>query len=172
MGLIIAIAIIVVSILGAALSQQLSDEFKAWTPWLVEHLIQCAIRLLPEEHHERLNEEWRSHVNDTPGQIGKIIVAAGFLVASRRIAPSRLPSRQLSQSKPRNAQRLVSTFHFVYRQLLIPSMFRRITDVQLRFIANAAKIINEGEDYDGAQAETLVKMVVRTLKDNQEAGDK
>ena len=39
-----------------------------------------------EDHRERLDEEWRSHINDTPGDIVKLIAAFGLLRASHTIA--------------------------------------------------------------------------------------
>ena len=73
-------------LLGSAFSRQLTDEFKAWTPRLTDWLTQYAVRKLPENQRERFAEEWRSHINDTPGEIGKICVALGLL-----LAPSAMP---------------------------------------------------------------------------------
>jgi hypothetical protein len=39
----------------------------------------------PEHLRERLAEEWRSHVNDTPGDLGKLVAAFGFVWASRKL---------------------------------------------------------------------------------------
>lgn len=69
-------------ILGAAFSRQLSDEFKAWTPWLVERIVMFAARKLPEDHRARYSEEWSSHVGEIPGQIGKVLTALGFYWAA------------------------------------------------------------------------------------------
>src|SRR4051812_40673019 len=85
MGLISLILMAILGVLGAAFSRQLTDEFKAWTPWLVDRLIRRAVRNLPDSCRERLDEEWRSHVNEIPGQIGQLIVAFGFLTAARKI---------------------------------------------------------------------------------------
>jgi hypothetical protein len=74
-------------VLGAAFSRQVTDEFKAWTPWLTDRLTRYAVRKLPENQRERCREEWRSDINDTPGEIGKIYWALGLL-----LAPSRMPS--------------------------------------------------------------------------------
>jgi len=64
----------------------LVDEMKAWTPRLVQWLIQRATRNLPDNQRERFDEEWRSHVNDTPGLVGKLVIASGFLRASRTMS--------------------------------------------------------------------------------------
>jgi lipopolysaccharide/colanic/teichoic acid biosynthesis glycosyltransferase len=73
-------------ILVAALSKQLCDEFKAWTPWAMDQIVKLAIRGLPKNQRERFDEEWRSHINDVPGEVGKFWVAFGFIVASRKIS--------------------------------------------------------------------------------------
>jgi lipopolysaccharide/colanic/teichoic acid biosynthesis glycosyltransferase len=86
MGAIIALGVVVASIIGAALSQQLADELKAWTPWLAEYFVKHAIRRLPQQHRERYGEEWHAHIDEIPGQIGKLFVALGFVIASVEIA--------------------------------------------------------------------------------------
>jgi hypothetical protein len=89
MELIGTIVLAILAILGAALSKQLTDEFKSWTPWITNRLILRSISKLPEEYRERLEEEWRGDVEETPGEIGKLYKAAGFLIASRKIVPTR-----------------------------------------------------------------------------------
>jgi hypothetical protein len=75
----------VLGVLGAAVSRQVTDEFKAWTPRMIEWLIRCAVRQLPEDQRERFAEEWRSDINETPGEIGKICVAISLLSAPRKM---------------------------------------------------------------------------------------
>ena len=75
----------VLGLLGAAVSRQLADEFKAWTPRIIESFIRCAIRKLPEDQRERFREEWRSHINETPGEIGKFFIALTLLSAPRKM---------------------------------------------------------------------------------------
>jgi lipopolysaccharide/colanic/teichoic acid biosynthesis glycosyltransferase len=84
--LIGTIALAVLAIIGAAASTQLSDEFKAWSPWVVRKVIQHAVRKLPENKRERFAEEWQAHVNEIPGDIGKLLAAFGFLSASRKLS--------------------------------------------------------------------------------------
>ncbi len=79
MELIIGFIVIVIGILGTALSRQLTDECKAWTPWLIKYFINRAINKLHEEERDRFAEEWLAHVNELPGEVGKIIAALGFL---------------------------------------------------------------------------------------------
>jgi hypothetical protein len=78
----------VLGIFGAAASRQLTDEFKAWTPWLIDRLVRRAVRQLPENQRERFSEEWHSHVTEVPGDVGKLIVAFGFLSASWKMGGS------------------------------------------------------------------------------------
>jgi hypothetical protein len=59
----------------------LADEFKAWVPWLTRNLIQFAACILPETERARRIEEWASHLEEVPGEIGKIVVALGFVRA-------------------------------------------------------------------------------------------
>ncbi|WGJ13439.1 sugar transferase [Methylocapsa sp. D3K7] len=80
--LILAILAILGAIVGQAISRQLADEFKAWTPRLINTIIRCAVRQLPENQRERFAEEWQSHVDQIPGEIWKLKEAFGFLLAS------------------------------------------------------------------------------------------
>jgi hypothetical protein len=41
---------------------------------------------LPESQRRRFTEEWQSHVDEIPGEVGKLIVAFGFLRASSEIS--------------------------------------------------------------------------------------
>ncbi|HEY8009223.1 MAG TPA: hypothetical protein VIE66_21140 [Methylocella sp.] len=86
MELIRLVLLAVFGVLAAAISRQLADEFKAWTPQLIRHLIKSAVRQLPENQRERYTEEWQSHVDSVPGEVGKLIVAFGFLQASWKIS--------------------------------------------------------------------------------------
>jgi hypothetical protein len=81
-------------LLAAAMSRLLSDELKAWAPWIIEHLICFAVRRLPARYRKRLSEEWRSHIAGVPGDIGKFIVACGFIRASRTIRYSHVAPSQ------------------------------------------------------------------------------
>lgn len=86
MALISIIGVAVLGILGAAVSRLMADEFKAWVPWIIQHLIDWAVSTLPEDKRERFAEEWSSHVNEIPGDVGKLTVALGFLVAASKMA--------------------------------------------------------------------------------------
>jgi Bacterial sugar transferase len=60
----------------------LTDECKAWAPWIVRWIIARAVRNSPEKMRERPAEEWSSYVGEVPGDIGKLIAALGFFQAS------------------------------------------------------------------------------------------
>lgn len=86
MELIAVLIFAVLGILGAAISRQVTDEFKAWAPWFIRRIIERAVRNSPEHKRERLAEEWPSYVDEIPGDIGKLIVAFGFLSASWKLS--------------------------------------------------------------------------------------
>ena len=86
MDLIWVIIFGIVGIFAAALSKQLTDEIKAWTPWIIELLIHAAVAKLPESERDRLHEEWHSDIRDTPGELGKLVVAVGFVLAALKIS--------------------------------------------------------------------------------------
>lgn len=86
LGLIGWLFFAVLGILGAASARQLTDEFKAWTPWLIKRFIQRAVRQLPKNQRKRCMEEWQSMVDEIPGEVGKIIVAFGFLSAPQKMS--------------------------------------------------------------------------------------
>src|SRR5258707_7526494 len=94
MDLIGVVGLAVLGVLGAAATKLIVDEVKAWIPWVIKHLIHCAVRLLPEERRERFSEEWQSHVEEIPGDLGKLVVAIGFLSASWKMSA---PWRKFSE---------------------------------------------------------------------------
>jgi hypothetical protein len=85
MALITAIALFLVGTFGTALSGLLTKEFEAWIPWIIQHVIHRAVMRVPTAQRERFEEEWQSHVNEVPGEIGKLTVALGFLTAARKM---------------------------------------------------------------------------------------
>ena len=85
MGLISLIEHIAQVLTGSTASKVAADEVKAWSPWLAARLTRYAVKRLPEADRERYAEEWNSHVADTPGSVGKVCVACGFLFAARKI---------------------------------------------------------------------------------------
>jgi hypothetical protein len=72
------------AIFNALLSKLFADEINAWLPWISDQLTQLAVKRLPQVHQERYLEEWRSHLGEVPGKIGKLAVAVGFVRAAFR----------------------------------------------------------------------------------------
>jgi hypothetical protein len=71
------------------LSKLLADEIKAWLLCLAEQVTKAAARVLPAEQRERYDEEWRSHLDDTPGGVVRLWIACGFYLAARRVSHPR-----------------------------------------------------------------------------------
>jgi sugar transferase len=63
-----------------------ADEMKCWLPWCVKRVITYAVNMLPADQRERYGEEWRSDVNDIPGDWGKLIFALGLVRAARTVS--------------------------------------------------------------------------------------
>jgi len=72
-------------LLVACVSRLLADELKAWMPSVIDRIISFAVSRAPEHLRERLAEEWHSHINDAPGDLGKLFVALGFIWASGKL---------------------------------------------------------------------------------------
>lgn len=81
-----AVGALLIAVVIGGLGQQAADEFKAWTPRIVQRLIRRASRRLPEALRDRMEEEWSAHAADVPGEVGKIACALGFFAASCRIS--------------------------------------------------------------------------------------
>lgn len=99
MAAIIVIGVFIGSVLAAALSSLCVDEFKAWLPWAINFFIERAVASLPEDSRERYGEEWRSHVSEIPGAIGKLIAAVSLLWAARRMSPCLSGRRDIDTSR-------------------------------------------------------------------------
>jgi hypothetical protein len=69
----------------AVLIRLFGDELKAWMPWFTKRLLCIAIERLPEGQRERFAEEWASHINEVPGEIGKVISAVGCVSAAQKM---------------------------------------------------------------------------------------
>lgn len=80
------------------LSAVVVEEFKAWSPRLAEWMLHRAARNLAPKDQERYSEEWRAHLSETPGYLGKVFFAAGLFPASSRMA------KQLHQSSSSQAE--------------------------------------------------------------------
>jgi hypothetical protein len=90
MGLIVAVVLLALAVVGGifqtVFARLLGDEIKSWLPWIVERLLRHAIVSLPKDQRERFQEEWHSHLDEIPGEIGKLVVALGFSFAARRMS--------------------------------------------------------------------------------------
>src|SRR5215469_9793045 len=80
-----SVVMTLVGIVAAASSKILADEFKAWRPRLTRELVALAVRRLPGEQRERYSEEWLSHVEEVPGEVGKVLASIGLLWAGVRL---------------------------------------------------------------------------------------
>jgi len=68
------------SIATATAARLLADEGRSWLPWLSRSVMGHAVATLPHQYRERMREEWARHLGDVPGEIGKLIVAVGFVM--------------------------------------------------------------------------------------------
>jgi lipopolysaccharide/colanic/teichoic acid biosynthesis glycosyltransferase len=85
-GVITAILSLVSLIVLAVISRLVADDVKAWLPRITRHLIEVAVRRLPEDQRERYVEEWTAFIDDTPGDLSKICRAASLSWAALSIA--------------------------------------------------------------------------------------
>jgi len=53
MGLMVNLAVFLAGIISTALSRVFADEFKAWTPWIIDRLVRRAVARLPRDQQER-----------------------------------------------------------------------------------------------------------------------
>jgi lipopolysaccharide/colanic/teichoic acid biosynthesis glycosyltransferase len=88
MGMIAAIFSLVSVILVATFSKLVADDVKAWQPRITRHLIKLAVRQLPEDQRERYMEEWTAFIDDTPGDLSKMLRATSLIWAARSMAAS------------------------------------------------------------------------------------
>ena len=90
-SILLAFVSVAVAILVSVTSRLLAEDVKAWRPKLTDWLISRAVLRLPADQRERLNEEWRSHVNETPGGLTKVWCAIGYSRAARTVSELVLP---------------------------------------------------------------------------------
>jgi MraZ protein len=77
-----AIVVIVLAVLTSATARLFADEFKAWNPKISGFIVRYAVSRLPKQERERYSEEWSAHINDVPGEVGKLCAAVGCVCAS------------------------------------------------------------------------------------------
>lgn len=98
MGTLMSLLLAASALAGAVLAKIIADDFKEWSPALVRFFLNLAVRNLPEGDRERFSEEWASHVGDVPGNIGKLVVALGCVLAACKISfePRAIQQRLMS----------------------------------------------------------------------------
>jgi len=80
-----AILTITVGFIIAVVSKLVADEVKAWLPAICHRLISIAVLRLPKKERVRFSEEWRADLAAYPGELTRLIRAAGFIWAASRI---------------------------------------------------------------------------------------
>lgn len=85
-GILLSILGLVVAILTTVLARLITDDIKEWLPRIKERLIERAVRKLPGDQRERYAEEWSAFINETPGDLSKVINAFGLGFAADSIA--------------------------------------------------------------------------------------
>lgn len=80
------VGLFAMGVLVAGLSKVLAEEISAWSSCAIRTLIKLAVSWLPETQKIRFDEEWRSHIDEVPGHLGKIVCAFGLLIAARKIS--------------------------------------------------------------------------------------
>ena len=83
----LGVTVVIFTIFQAAAGKLVADEAKAWAPRLTEWLIARAVARLPEDQRDLVGEQWRSDVNDMPGDLSKIFWAARCILAASKILP-------------------------------------------------------------------------------------
>jgi hypothetical protein len=99
-----AISTVVAGVVSAALF-----ELKAWLPWFTKWFFRRAIARLSADQRERYREEWQSHIDEVPGNIGKIIAAVGFVLAAKKMpAETAKPRTLIDPGVPQGVQIVVN----------------------------------------------------------------
>ncbi len=152
-------------ILKAALSRQLGEELRAWLPWVVERSIALAVKRLPVDQQDRYTEEWHSHLEEIPGEIGKLLFALGLFPAglrmsrtlhrasehssrnTRRFRSHRVASRTDAKDRPSTAAQLRQPINNLLRaQVLHAAMLEeKMYPLDQRTGIDPARIQTEGE---------------------------
>jgi len=70
-----------------------SDECKAWLPRITARVLRIAVRVLPADHRERYGEEWRSDLNEIPGELGRLVWALGLVRAAYKVSDAHVFAR-------------------------------------------------------------------------------
>lgn len=73
--------------IGAVVVKIAAQDVEAWTPHIVKLLVNQASRSLPEDHRERMVEEWLSHSDELPGVFAKVFHAMHLRFRVGRLRP-------------------------------------------------------------------------------------
>jgi sugar transferase len=86
----------------------IGEEVREWIRWLTKRVMLRAVSRLPAEQ-QRFDEEWRSHLDEVPGDVGKLMTALGFLLAARRMMPllAHRPARSTLREVTQRAYEIV-----------------------------------------------------------------
>jgi len=76
----------IVTVIQAILAKLATDEIKAWLPIISQNNLKCAVSFLPAEMRSRYMEEWEAHLQEKPGDLGKLFSSAGQILAALRMA--------------------------------------------------------------------------------------
>jgi hypothetical protein len=125
--------VFLMKVLAAALGRFLADELKEWCPSLTDSLIKLAVRRLPQDLQERYAEEWRAHIVDTPGEIGKLVCAIGILWAGWRIWEALRVERLRSL-----VEKFPNIVYFVARVLMTVSFLAPIAYLSRKYLTHNA----------------------------------
>ena len=117
MGTVIGASIV------AALARLLADDCKAWSPRIVDRLMNRALSKLPECYRSRLEEEWQAHLREAPGDIAKVVEVINYNWAARTLSlGERRKLRRIAayETALRRIEGVVADKHFAS----IPSPFK------------------------------------------------
>jgi lipopolysaccharide/colanic/teichoic acid biosynthesis glycosyltransferase len=162
MGLIVRILGYLLGVSGAlflAIAARLvASDIEASLPQLTERLIDRAVRRLPHEQRDRFAEEWRSHVNETPGGLRKLATACGFQAASRTIAAA---SRHGTVQPVQDAVR--SMFNFIGSVCLLVFLSPVILLCVMLIKANRSGTVFDREERVGLNGKIFGLYKFRTM---------
>ena len=85
-GILLPILGLLAATFTTVIARLITDDIKEWLPRIKVRLIERAVRKLPEDQRERYAEEWSAFINETPGDLSKIIRAFGLGFAADSIA--------------------------------------------------------------------------------------
>jgi len=133
----------------------LAEEITAWASFVTRLITKFSVQRLPEKFRERLQEEWQSHINDIPGNVGKFLLASGFLIAAYRIAFSEM-SRDIHERRKRLLEDCDNASIMAFRVLkLLESEPRFINAAGAELIVNRLRLTLAAERNNRQKAAAL-----------------